>query len=217
MTLRKTPSHWTILQPSGEVCTVLLSYQGGVKVGPEVLQQVSSSLPFLSGNSLLNSGFPETAYFAPRPTAHDENRAHIKYRGELDHMTILHISITSALYHWLLQNQNYKKINMHAHYFQTGSFEFVNFQAPAPVGGHKFAITSSILKWLDVLFTGNWLSWCLQYILVHGVGSFHVILIQSWQHRNDFLICNHRIRLKIWNNIYPTVGTILTLLYWAIR
>lgn len=68
-------------------------------MGPEVLQQVSSSLPFLSGNSLLNSGFPETAYFAPRPTAHDEHRAHIKYRGELDHMTILHISITSALYH----------------------------------------------------------------------------------------------------------------------
>lgn len=127
-----------------------------VKVVPEVLQQVSSSLPFLSGNSLLNSGFPETAYFAPRPTAHDEHRAHIKYRGELDHMTILHISITSALCHWLLQNQNYKKINMHAQYFQTGRFEFVNFQAPALVGEHKFAITSSILKWLDVLFTGNW-------------------------------------------------------------
>ena len=74
-----------------------------VKVGPEVLQQVSSSLPFLSGSSLLNSGFPETAYFAPRPTAHDEHRAHIKYRGELDHMTILHISITSALHqHYII-------------------------------------------------------------------------------------------------------------------
>lgn len=149
-----------------------------VKVGPEVLQQVSSSLPFLSGNSLLNSGFPETAYFAPRPTAHDEHRAHIKYRGELDHMTILHISITSALYHWLLQNQNYKKINMHAHYFQTGRFEFVNFQAPAPVGGHKFAITSSILKWLDVLFTGNWVGvYSISWYMVWG--SFHVIVIQK--------------------------------------
>ena len=59
---------------------------------------------------------------------------------------------------------------MHACYFQTGRFEFVNFQAPASVGGHKFAITSSILKWLDVLFTCRKLSWCLQYILVHGVG-----------------------------------------------
>lgn len=149
-----------------------------VKVGPEVLQQVSSSLPFLSGNSLLNSGFPETAYFAPRPTAHDEHRAHIKYRGELDHMTLLHISITSALYHWLLQNQNYKKINMHALYFQTGRFEFVNFQAPALVGGHKFAITSSILKWLDVLFTGNWVGvYSISWYMVWG--SFHVIVIQK--------------------------------------
>jgi len=155
-----------------------------VKVGPEVLQQVSSSLPFLSGNSLLNSGFPETAYFAPHPTAHDEHRAHIKYRGELDHMTILHISITSALHqHYIsiisltstkskLQKNKYART-----VFPDWKAWVCKLPSPCTFRGTQVChyILNTQMAWCVVY---RKLIWCLQYILVHGVG-IHVIGIQK--------------------------------------